>query len=135
APQRFAVGLRGSAAEAWLALLKAGARVEVVALAEVGPQGVGHVHLGVRELPEEEVAEAHLATGADQEVGIRDAVRAEVPGERAGGDLLRVEVAAPHAPRDGARRARDLLAPAVAHGEDHGHAGVAPGRRDGGAQR
>src|SRR5207244_2846231 len=43
--------------------------------------------------------------------------------------------AAPDAPRDGARRARDLLAPAVAHGEDHGHAGVAPGRGDGGAQR
>src|SRR5207247_106926 len=105
-PQLFAFDLGGRAAEAALALLEEGERLEVVALAEVGPQGVGHVHLGVRELPEEEVAEAHLAAGADQEVGIRDAVRAEVSGERAGGDLLRAEVAAPHAPRSGPATSR-----------------------------
>src|SRR5207249_5000116 len=134
-PQLFAFDLGGGAAEAALALLEEGERLEVVALAEVGPQGVGHVHLGVRELPEEEVAEAHLAAGADQEIGIRDAARAEVLGERAGGDPVGVELAAPDAPGAGARGARDLLAPAVADGEDHGHTGVAPGRGDGGAQR
>src|SRR5438445_14168 len=131
--QTLAFDLGGGAAEAALALLEEGERLEVVALAEVGPQGVGHVHLGVRELPEEEVAEAHLAAGADQEVGIRDVAGAEVPGERAGGDPFRGELAAPDAPRDGARGARDLLAPAVADGEDHGHTGVASGCRDGGA--
>src|SRR5919108_5564539 len=39
--------------------------------AEVGPERIGEVELGVRELPEEEVGDALLAARADEEVGLR----------------------------------------------------------------
>src|SRR5262245_25184292 len=38
---------------------------------EVGPQRFGEVKLGVGQLPEQEVADALLAAGADEEVGLR----------------------------------------------------------------
>src|SRR5262245_26860298 len=39
-------------------------------LAEVGPERVGHPDLGVGDLPEQEVADAHLAARPDQQIGI-----------------------------------------------------------------
>src|SRR5919199_604534 len=60
-----------SAAEAAAAariVLQGGAEIR---LAEVRPQGVDEDELGVRELPEQEVRDAKLARGADQQVRIR----------------------------------------------------------------
>src|SRR6185503_8499593 len=131
--QPLAVDLLRCSTEASLALLEIGERLEVLTLAEIRPQRVGDVDLGVGELPEEEVADAHLAAGPDEQVRIGDALGGEMVLDRAGVDLVGLELAAPHAARDGARRPRDLLAPAVAHRQDHGHAGVALGRLDGGA--
>src|SRR5512139_2314880 len=64
---------RGSqhAPEAPLALLELVQRVEELRLAEIRPQRVREVDLGVRALPEEKVRDAHLATGAHEEVGVR----------------------------------------------------------------
>ena len=37
---------------------------------EVGPQRIGEIELGVGELPEQEIADALLAAGADEEIGL-----------------------------------------------------------------
>src|SRR5262249_17981369 len=54
--QPLALELGARASEAPLPLLEECQRLEVLALAEVGPQRLRDVHLGVGELPEEEVA-------------------------------------------------------------------------------
>src|SRR6478735_7497815 len=41
-----------------------------VVLAEIGPQRVDEHQLGIGTLPEQEIADALLAAGADQEVGV-----------------------------------------------------------------
>ena len=68
---------RLDAAVAALALLVVEDRLEQVPAAEVGPQRVGDPDLGVGDLPEQEVADAHLAAGADQQIGIGLAGRVE----------------------------------------------------------
>src|SRR5579859_5721969 len=57
-------------AEAPLARLIGGDRTEQIALAEVGPQRVGEIELGVGELVQEEVRDAKFAGGADHQVRI-----------------------------------------------------------------
>src|SRR5439155_1275276 len=98
--------LSGRPAEATLALLIESQRLEELALAEIRPERVGDVDLRVGDLPEEEVAEAHLAAGPDEQVGIRDARGAEVAADDGRGDLLGAQLAAAHATGDGTRRAR-----------------------------
>jgi hypothetical protein len=49
-----------------LALLIVNQSREEVSLAEVRPQRLSYVYLGVRDLPEQEVADAHLAACPDQ---------------------------------------------------------------------
>src|SRR5215472_16768276 len=78
AERGVALDLRRRLAEASLALLVALERLHELALAEVGPEGLRDVDLGVRELPEEEVAHAHLAARPDEEVGIGDALGGEL---------------------------------------------------------
>ena len=45
-------------------------RLVQLRLAEVRPERGRHDELGVGDLPEEEVAHAHLAAGPDEEVGV-----------------------------------------------------------------
>src|SRR5579871_4171261 len=133
--QSFPLGLSGRAAEAALPLLEERQRLEELALAEVRPERVGDVQLGVSELPEEEVADPHLSAGADEKVGIGDAGRAEVLGKHALSDALRIELTPRYPAGDRTDRAHDVVAPAVAHGERDGHARVVARRRDRLAQR
>src|SRR5512145_3057187 len=100
-PESLALDLRGDAAEASLPLLEEGERLEVLALAELRPHALADVDLGVGELPQEEVADAHLAAGADEQVRVGDAGGAQVLRDGAGGDAPRVELAALDAPGDG----------------------------------
>jgi hypothetical protein len=44
-----------------------------LALVEIRPERVAEVQLGVRKIPQQEVADALLAAGADQQIGIRQA--------------------------------------------------------------
>ena len=37
---------------------------------EIGPERVGNVKLGVSNLPEEEIADAHFAGSADEQIGL-----------------------------------------------------------------
>src|SRR5438309_3671364 len=49
-----------------------------VSIGEIGPERLGAVELGVRRLPEQEIAESHLAGGADHQVRIGQAAGVEV---------------------------------------------------------
>src|SRR5262245_56379472 len=69
---------RLDAAVAALPLLEVEDRLEQVATAEVGPEGARHPDLGVRDLPEEEVADPQLPGGADHQVGVGLARRVEI---------------------------------------------------------
>ena len=44
--------------------------LEQMAAAKIGPQSVGDPNLGVCNLPQQEVADAHLAARADEQIGI-----------------------------------------------------------------
>src|SRR5262249_53133222 len=107
--EAFPFDLSGRATETTLALLEEVERLEVLPLAEVRPERVGDVDLGVGELPEEEVAESHLAARPDEEIGIGNAGGGKVPGHGAGGDPVGLQLSAADLPRNGARGARDLL--------------------------
>src|SRR5262245_21981140 len=58
------------AAVASIALLIRDHRLEQIAPAEIGPQRVGHPDLGVGDLPQQEIADAHFAAGADEQIRI-----------------------------------------------------------------
>jgi len=58
------------ASEAAFAALVGGDGFEEVSSAEVGPEAIGDVDLGVGDLPEEEVGDTLLAGGSDDEVGV-----------------------------------------------------------------
>ena len=97
-----------------------------MAAAEVGPERVGDPDLGVRDLPEQEVADAHLAARADQQIGIGLAGGVE---ELAEAPL--VEIVGRDAGRDrAARGVDDLGAAAVVERDVEQHAGVARGLPD-----
>src|SRR5678816_2678318 len=76
--QSFALGLLSGTAESPLAALKMRDGVQELALPEVRPERVGHVDFGVGDLPQQEVADPHLAAGPDEQVGVRYAGRAEM---------------------------------------------------------
>lgn len=60
---------------------------------EVGPKHWSETEFGIGSLPQEEVADAALSTGSDQEVGCRDAVRVEATLNGSRVDILRIEFA------------------------------------------
>src|SRR5712692_7481627 len=84
--------LRGArlddAAIAALALLKFQDRLEEMALAEVRPESRSDPDLGVRDLPQQEVGDAHLPARADEQIRIRQAGRSQPRPERLLVDLL-----------------------------------------------
>src|SRR3954454_11633702 len=102
-----------------------------VDLAQIGPEGLDEVELAVSALPEHEVAEALLARGADDQVGIRLPLRVEVLGDELGGqDLGQVvdrAAALAVAAHDAAHGIRDLAPAAVADGQVDVQPGAAGG--------
>jgi hypothetical protein len=86
--------------------------------AEVRPEGVGEVELGVGQLPEQEVAQAQLAAGADHQVGIGHVGQVEVARNRRFVDLRGARARRLDLGGDGADGVGDFGAPAVAEGQD-----------------
>lgn len=74
------------AAVAAIAFLKFDEGFEKTGAIEVGPQSFANVHFGVSNLPEEEIANAHFAAGADKQVWIGQAFSVEVAGNFFFGD-------------------------------------------------
>src|SRR5579859_4320480 len=56
-----------------VALLEFEEGFEQARTVEVRPQGVGHKNFRVGDLPEQEVADAHFAAGANEQIGIGEA--------------------------------------------------------------
>jgi len=71
-----------------LPLLKRADGFVQVRAAEIRPEHRREPEFGIRGLPEEEVAEAHFAAGANQQVRLRQISRVEVPGDRFRSDRL-----------------------------------------------
>ena len=110
------------AAVAALPLLELGDGLEEVARAEVGPEDRRHVDLGVGDLPEEVVRDAHLAARADEEVGVGQTGRVETRLDRGLVDLLGLEASGLHLHREGAHRVRELGPPRVVERDVEDHA-------------
>src|SRR6185312_14333636 len=100
-------------------------------LAEVGPQDVAEIELGVREVPQQEVADAAFAACADEEIRVRDAGERQGRGETRLIHLLRLEAARGHVAGETARGGDDVPTAAVTHGDIEQHARVAGGERFG----
>src|SRR6185295_8686131 len=117
---------RLDAAVAPIALLVGHHRLEQIAAAEVGPQRFGHPDLRIRDLPQQEVADAHLAARADEQIRIRLPRGVEQLPEAA-----LVQVVGGDAHRDrAARGVHDLGAAAVVQRDVEQHAGIAGGLPD-----
>ena len=94
-----------------------------LALAEVRPQRVAEIQLGVGEIPQQEIADALLAAGADQQVGIRQPGQRQVRAERGLVDVVGAQLAGDAALGELPRGPSDVPAPAVGDGDDERHAG------------
>src|ERR1700734_3127985 len=90
----FGVGLAfADAAVAAFAFLKLDESFEQTGAAEVRPQRFRDENLGVGNLPEEKIADAHFAAGANQQVGIGQAVCIHVTRETFFGNWCAASVA------------------------------------------
>jgi hypothetical protein len=70
-----------NAAVAAFAFLEIDQGVEQAGTIEIGPESFGDEDFRVGDLPEEEIADAHFAAGADEEIGLGEAVGVEMAGE------------------------------------------------------
>ena len=100
-------------------------------LIEIGPGGVGHPQLGIADLPEKEVADAHLAGGADEEVGIGHPGGVEGPTEAFLVDRVGIEAPRAHFTGQAPGGLDNLAAGTVVDRQAELHAVVA-GRQFGG---
>src|SRR3974377_443625 len=103
-------------------------RLFQVALGEIGPQGLGEDQLGIGALPEQKVADALLATGADQQVRVRN-----IRGEKMTGDAILVDFLGGKRParrlcRDRAHRCNNFSAPAIGKGNRQSASGIVAGQ-------
>ncbi len=62
-------------------------------LVEIGPQTIRDPNLGIADLPQQEVADAHFVGGADEQVGLGHSHRVQVRGDGFFLDVLRPEPA------------------------------------------
>src|SRR5262245_20398317 len=114
-------------AEAPRSLLELGHRLIEIARSEVRPEHGRHQELRVRDLPQEKVRDSHLATGADQEIGIGNIGGVESPAQLFLGDVLGLQLSSLDLPGQRTERVQELVAAAVVEGHQHGQPGVIPG--------
>src|SRR5919109_567547 len=108
------VGIATSdSAEAPVAALVIGDGAIEVGGTEVGPERRRHPELGIGDLPQEEVGNTHLAAGANQQIGIRHAVRVQRAAHVGLGHRIRRQLAGLHATREHAIGVEQLVAPTV----------------------
>src|SRR6266508_4003796 len=104
--------------------LKIGDGAVQVAGAEIRPQGRRHPQLGVRDLPQQEVRDAHLAAGPDEQIRVRDPIRVKRLADVRLRDLLGPELARAHAPGERPEGVEQLVPAAVVERHQQGQPGV-----------
>src|SRR6266566_783308 len=62
-----------------LALLKLHQRFQQPCAVEIRPQRVGYENLRIGDLPEQKIAHAHLAARSNQQIGVWQALRVQMP--------------------------------------------------------
>src|SRR5690349_15886407 len=82
---------------------------------EIGPQRLADVQLGVGQIPQQEIADAVIATGADEQIRIADLRERELARETLLVDLLGTQRTARDLRRQAPRGLQDVPAAAVAH--------------------
>src|SRR5688572_25549906 len=115
--------LLAGAAEAALALAVGLDREVERRGVEIRPERLGEVELRVRELPEEEVADALLPAGADEQVRLGRIAHREVPGE-----VFLAQFPERALLRQPAERLEQVPAPAVVRGDRQGELAVVRGQ-------
>ena len=102
--------------------------------AEIGPEGGGDDEFGVGDLPEEKIADAHFAAGADEQIGIGNVAGVEMLGKGLLRDVGGVEFAGFDFFRDAADGVHDLGATTVAESHNERQAVVFRERLNGFAE-
>src|SRR5262249_11404584 len=87
------------------------------ATVEIGPIGRNEYEFAVGGLPHQEIRQALLAAGADDEVWIGQVGRVEMLAEEFGGDVARRQISARHLHGDALGGTRDFLAAAIVEGD------------------
>ena len=121
----------GRAPEAALSPLIIGERAEELVTPEVRPQRVGDVDFGVGKLPQQEVTQAKLFPGADEQIRVGEVSRPQVLGKKFFIDRCGVEAARPRLCCQGTNRGDDLLTGAVTDRQYDRQAVVVARRKDG----
>src|SRR6188508_2682147 len=112
---RSLLRLRARQAETALATRERDERVFEVLNAEIGPQRLADVKLGIREIPEKEVADAVITARADEEVGVGHVAQLQLPAKTAFVDRVDGQRAAGHLRRETSRCLHDVPTSAVTH--------------------
>src|SRR5215469_9988704 len=105
--------LCGGLPKAPLAAGEDGKTLLEVSQAEVGPQPRTEMQLRVGQIPKQKIAEALLATGADEEIGLGQPRQCNLPGEQIFGEVLRTRGTAGALQRQLACRLDDVPAAAI----------------------
>src|SRR5207302_1356668 len=87
-PLRVGLAFANTAVAAF-ALLKFHQSFQEPGAVEVRPERLGHKNLRVGDLPKQEIAQAHLAAGSNQQVRVRQATGIQMPRELLLSDLRR----------------------------------------------
>jgi hypothetical protein len=93
-------------------------------VAKIRPQDRGDIEFGVGQLPEQKVAQAHFAAGADEQIGIADFGSLEVAGDAGLIDGFGIERAGGGLAGQFADGLGELLSAAVAQSEIEDEAGI-----------
>src|SRR5712692_6501393 len=120
-------GARDEAAEAALAPAEFKNGVLERGAIEIGPIDRHEDELAVGRLPHQEVRQALLAAGADDQIGIGHVGRIEIETKRLGSDGVGLNLPRRHVLGGPPRRARDLLPGAVVEGDDQNETVVVAG--------
>ena len=102
-------------------------RGEEILPLEIGPEFFGHMDFRVAELPEEKIRNAHLAGGADEEVGVGHPGCVQAGANEFGRDVGFAHGACGSVADEGFHGINNLGAAAVAQGEDEVELGVRRG--------
>jgi hypothetical protein len=113
------------AAVAAFALLKIEQGLQKLGAREIRPEGFGHINFGVGNLPEQKIADAHFAAGADEQVRIGQSGRVQVLGNHFLIDAGVGEAIVPHAIEDAIEGVDQLRAAAVIERYGELHARIA----------
>src|SRR5580700_2262349 len=105
------VGTVGDCAETALAKLVGGDRAQKFALAEIGPQRIGKIELGVGELKQKKIGDAQFAGSTNQQVGIGKPGGRQLASDQLLVNLIGCERAVGDRTRDRSRRVHDVLTP------------------------